>query len=184
MTTITISPDDDAQNPRDWDNMGTMAAFHGRYSLGDKGHGIRTEDYSGWDAMREGIEKDNPGCVILPLYLYDHSGITMNTTGFSCPWDSGQVGFIFASADKIREAFGVKRITAGVRQKALNSLVNEVQTYDQYISGEVYQFTIENDDGELVESCGGFYGSDPFVNGMSGQIPPELHDELRAASAR
>ena len=29
------------------------------------------------------------GMVILPLYLYDHSGITMNTTGFSCPWDSG-----------------------------------------------------------------------------------------------
>ena len=25
------------------------------------------------------------GMVILPLYLYDHSGITMNTTGFSCP---------------------------------------------------------------------------------------------------
>ena len=30
--------------------------------------------------------------LMLPLYLYDHSGITMNTTGFSCPWDSGQVG--------------------------------------------------------------------------------------------
>ena len=25
------------------------------------------------------------GMVILPLYLYDHSGITMNTCGFSCP---------------------------------------------------------------------------------------------------
>lgn len=23
--------------------------------------------------------------LMLPLYLYDHSGITMNTTGFSCP---------------------------------------------------------------------------------------------------
>lgn len=32
--------------------------------------------------------------LMLPLYLYDHSGITMNTTGFSCPWDSGQVGWI------------------------------------------------------------------------------------------
>ena len=36
------------------------------------------------------------GMVILPLYLYDHSGITMNTCGFSCPWDSGQVGWIYA----------------------------------------------------------------------------------------
>ena len=30
--------------------------------------------------------------VILPLYLHDHSGLTMNTSGFHCPWDSGQVG--------------------------------------------------------------------------------------------
>ena len=42
--------------------------------------------------------------VILSLYLYDHSGITMNTTGFSCPWDSGQVGWIYADADCIKKA--------------------------------------------------------------------------------
>ena len=27
--------------------------------------------------------------VMLPLYLYDHGGLTMNTSAFSCPWDSG-----------------------------------------------------------------------------------------------
>jgi len=25
--------------------------------------------------------------VILPLYLYDHGGVTMNTVGYSCSWD-------------------------------------------------------------------------------------------------
>ena len=30
----------------------------------------------------------------LPLYLYDHSGITMSTGSFCDSWDSGQVGFI------------------------------------------------------------------------------------------
>ena len=39
-------------------------------------------------SMLESID----GFVFLPLYLFDHSGITMNTSGFSCPWDSGQVG--------------------------------------------------------------------------------------------
>ena len=28
--------------------------------------------------------EDNVVC--LPLYLYDHGGITMNTTGFACSW--------------------------------------------------------------------------------------------------
>ena len=43
------------------------------------------------------------GMVILPLYLYDHSGITMNTCGFSCPWDSGQVGWIYADKAMIEQ---------------------------------------------------------------------------------
>jgi hypothetical protein len=45
--------------------------------------------------------------VILPLYLYDHSGITMNTTGFSCPWDSGQVGWIYTSKENAVEMLGI-----------------------------------------------------------------------------
>ena len=44
--------------------------------------------------------------LMLPLYLYDHSGITMNTTGFSCPWDSGQVGWIYASKEDALREFG------------------------------------------------------------------------------
>lgn len=36
---------------------------------------------------------------ILPLYLYDHSGITMSTTSFNDRWDSGQVGYIYASRE-------------------------------------------------------------------------------------
>lgn len=43
--------------------------------------------------------------IILPLFLYDHSGITMNTSGFNCPWDSGQVGIIYISKKKAKEEF-------------------------------------------------------------------------------
>lgn len=179
--TIKIQRDTDAESPREWDNVGTMIAFHKRYDLGDKDHGYRCEDYNGWDEMEAAIVKDNPGCVILPLYLYDHSGITMKTTPFSCRWDSGQVGFIFASAKKIRECFMVKRITAKVRQKALASLVSEVEVYDQYLRGEVYGFTIEGGEHD-GDSCWGFFGDDPFTNGMSEHIPTELHGLLKEAS--
>lgn len=44
--------------------------------------------------------------IILPLYLYDHSGITMSTSVFSCPWDSGQVGWIYASKQKFIDETG------------------------------------------------------------------------------
>jgi hypothetical protein len=42
------------------------------------------------------------GLVILPLYLYDHGGITISCSPFSCPWDSGQVGWIYADYDMIK----------------------------------------------------------------------------------
>jgi hypothetical protein len=44
------------------------------------------------------------------LYLYDHGGITISTGPFSCPRDSGQVGFIYASHKQIRDHFGWKRL--------------------------------------------------------------------------
>jgi hypothetical protein len=177
---VTIFQDSDSESPRNWDNMGTMIAFHGRYCLGDEGHGFDHRDFNGWDELEAAIVKEHPGGVILPLYLFDHSGITMNTTGFHCTWDSGRVGFIVASAKAIREAFMVKRITKSVRERATASLVSEVKTYSQYIEGDVYGYTVE-DDGDVVDSCSGFYGSDPFTNGMSESIDKEYHDALREA---
>lgn len=59
--------------------------------------------------------------IVLPLYLYDHSGITMNTTGFSCPWDSGQVGWIYASKEDALKEFGGKSFTASTLPKSRNS---------------------------------------------------------------
>lgn len=88
--------------------------------------------------------------VILPLYLYDHSGITMNTTGFDCLWDSGQVGYIYASKAKA-EAEGL-----GVSLEEF--LKSEVETYDQYLTGDVWGYSIEDEHGNHIDSCWGFYG--------------------------
>lgn len=124
--------------------------------------------------------------ISLPLYLYDHSGITMNTTGFHCPWDSGQVGFIYVSREKVREEYGWKRITKAREQQILAYLKAEVETYDQYLRGDVYGFVIEElkQDGtwENFDSCWGFYGDDPFKNGISDHIGKELHPLLREAA--
>lgn len=183
MTTIRIKQDSGAQSPRCNDNMATMIAFHGRYKLGDEGHGFRTEDYNGWDEMEDAILREHGrDAVILPLFLYDHSGITMNTTGFACRWDSGQVGFIVASKAAIRENYGIHRITAKQRERAVLHLVAEVEEYAQYLEGDVYGFVVEDDNGNVVDSCWGFYGSDPFKNGMSDHFKPEQYDALRVAA--
>jgi hypothetical protein len=96
--------------------------------------------------------------IILPVYMYEHSGIALSTGSFSCPWDSGQVGYIYVSKEKVIEEYG--DWTAETVAKASKQLENEVETYSQFVNGEVYGFIIEDKDGEYVDSCWGFFGYD------------------------
>lgn len=164
---LEIFHDQSPESPRSWDNLGTMICFHRRYSLGDK-HDYNSNDYSGWDEMEEAIIKNENVAVILPLYLYDHGGITISTSSFSCRWDSAQIGFIFVSKEKLRKEYNTKRITKGIIVKATNVLEGEVETYDQYLTGEVYGYRVSkisvcnegHEHSEEVDSCWGYYGED------------------------
>ena len=154
--------EDSPESPRSWDNLGTMVCFHNRYNLGDK-HDYNSNDYNGWDEMEKDIIKRENVGVILPLYLYDHSGITMNTTGFSCNWDSGRVGFIFISKQKMLEEYGGKIVTQKLKDRVEGYLKSEVETYDQFLTGDVYGYRVfkeENGVEEELDSCWGFYGED------------------------
>jgi hypothetical protein len=110
--------------------------------------------------------------VILPLYLMDHSGISISTGSFGCPWDSGQVGYIFCDNETIEKDFN------GDRELAHGALHGEVAVYDDYLTGNVYGFIVEeSDDGDEwkeIDSCWGFFGSDVRTNGMADHLGAEL----------
>lgn len=98
--------------------------------------------------------------VMLPLYLYDHSGITMNTGGYHCPWDSGQVGWIYVEIDKALKEWGGLGGLSNAEQiaKIEEYLKGEVKTYDDYLTGQVYGYVVEDEDGNHIDSCWGFFG--------------------------
>lgn len=128
-------------NPREMWNLGFMACFHRRYNLGDKVTDPRGGTITVEEARR--IEATNTcptrgggawePCIVLPLHLYDHSGITMNTTGFSCPWDSGRIGIIYAPYSRILECHGAKRVTAKMIEQTKAALIAEVEEYDRHL---------------------------------------------------
>jgi hypothetical protein len=171
--TLEVTQDESPYNPREDDNLSTMICFHGRYRLGDK-HEYNSNDYSGWDEMEAAIIKNEKTAIILPLYLYDHSGITISTTEFSCRWDSGQVGFVFVSKEKLKTEYSVKKITQQIIEKATKVLLAEIETYDHYISGEVYSYTLLDENGKVEDSCSGFFGWDIKTNGILDSIDAEL----------
>lgn len=160
--TIKIWSDSDSESPRDWDNLGTMLCYHGRYTLGDKDPVYSQHDQGSWQELADKLVKEQHAAVILPLYLFDHGGITMSTGKFSCPWDSGQVGFIYVTREQLLKEFGGKRVSKDMIAKAEKILEGEVETYDHYIRGNVYGYTTyagEGEDlGDSSDSCGGFIG--------------------------
>jgi hypothetical protein len=98
--------------------------------------------------------------------MYDHSGYTIRTTPFSCPWDSGQLGFIYISKKKARETYGWKVLNKQRIAKIEEYLRSDIETYDDYLTGNVYRYTIELPDGTEDDSCGGYYGSDHEKSGL------------------
>src|SRR5690606_14483546 len=104
---IDIVVDDSAESPREWDNVGKMVCQHGRYHLGDEqyknnytdsweewfayyvlenysvGVNLKCYDTFGYFEDEEEIEKVwkwiEENMIVMPLFLYDHSGISIST---------------------------------------------------------------------------------------------------------
>lgn len=159
--TAKLFIDEQPESPREWDNACTLVCQHSKYDLGDEKVSKYGDSFRSFDDLAKAIEKEKGEPIVwLPLYLYDHSGITMNTTGFSCRWDTSRVGIAFITRSKGIEEWG--RVW---REKAKACIVCEVETYDQYLTGEVYGHVVESEDGE-EDSCWGFFGREYAIEEM------------------
>jgi hypothetical protein len=159
--TLVVLHDEDPPDPREWDNLGTMVTFHRRYQIGDK-HNFSQ------DELMELVNRDD--VVSLPIYLMDHSGLSLRTGSFGDPWDSGQIGYIFVTYEKLMREFSVTEVTDEIVEKALANLESEVKVMDQYLRGDVYGYKLFSAEGDKEDSCWGFYGDDPKENGMYDNI--------------
>lgn len=75
-----------------------------------------------------------------------------------------------------------ERLTPERVEKIKEILRGEVEIYDQYLRGEVYGFIVEDDDGEHIDSCWGFYGDTDYpLKEARGVIDHHLSREEVAA---
>lgn len=169
MLTYKIINDQYAESPREWDNLGTFTMFHGCYNFGDK-HNFKTPS-----EVYAHIKRTK--AISLPVYMYDHSGQTISTKPFSCPWDSGQIGEIFVTKEKILKEFNIKRLTKTVKDKVRQILIDEISVLDEYVKSEVYGFKIFDENDNEIESCYGFYGRDDAENEVKSVLA--YHERVR-----
>jgi hypothetical protein len=166
--TIRVYQDPDPMSPREDDNLGTMTCFHRDYDLGDK-HDMTPED------LIELVKNDE--IISLPLYILDHSGLWMRTGHFvedSQGWDTSMVGYIYVTRDKIKSEYNAGEVTQELEARALTTLRHEVETYSLFLSGQVYDYTIDNPEGENIESCCGFYDTEYMLKECKDVIKSDI----------
>lgn len=137
----SIRRDDDPLNPRDEiDHLCVMMCWHRNCVLGD-----RCSMQGGWPQgfrRKEFLLKELGPGVVKPLYLYEHSDMTISLSPFGDPFDSGQVGWIYCSYKKAEKEFG-KLSKRKLDVKIAELMQREVEEYDQYLTGDVWTGCVE-----------------------------------------
>jgi hypothetical protein len=175
--TIKVLFDYDPQSPREWDNLGTIYSNSRRYdpdkhSLGE----ILNDEETGFS---EDFKKNY---IWLKIRGYEHSGLTISVSGgypYNDPWDSGLFGVIAMSKEDAIKNWGKKICTKKVREKALEHLEAEVETLDQYYTGDVYGYVIENEDGDEIDSCWGYFGYEWIDKEMIPECKAIIDNDIR-----
>ncbi len=144
--TIKIYQDEDAESPQEWEcpeNGVFLITTKNRYfEVIPKGYSV--------DEIMEHMRthKLYHGHKVYPLNAYIHSGVALSLGRgypFNDQWDSGQIGVVLVKA----------RGCVPNCDKAAEGLV---ETWNQYLSGDVWGFVVEDEEGEHEDSCWGFYG--------------------------
>lgn len=138
----------------------------------------------------EYLKREHGARVILPLFVYEHSGITMSCGGRldngeddfdrrgrfrgGDAWDTSSVGVIFDTAET-RKRLGVEDWTD---EQILDALREEVRYYAAYLENQVYYYVIKDADGEVLDSCGGMLDPD-ISDPAKSYVYAEAHSAAR-----
>lgn len=147
---VEISYDEYPDDPREMgEKLSKMYIFHEDYALGDKKPEAPVEllqqilkyygeRITGKESVSElvNILQANENVVYKPIYIYEHSGITISNTSFNDRWDSWECGFIIVDRKTVKESkYGYY---SDWREAAQQIIKDEMKEYDAYVRNEVY----------------------------------------------
>lgn len=109
-------------------------------------------------SIAEAFERETRGIALI-LYGYDHSGQSISAVPFTgrahhAGWDSGPIGIVFMTGERIRERMLWGRITKARREQMAEYMMGDVKVVDEYVRGEVKAFRYESEDGSISGSLG------------------------------
>ncbi|AZS26266.1 hypothetical protein DYL72_15265 [Vibrio anguillarum] len=111
--------------------------------------------------------------VIQSLYFYDHSGVAFSVTPFSCRFDSGQAGFVFAKVEHLKEFESLKPYVGNwpsLKMYWLGLVAKSLNDVNSWLNGDVYsvQMSLPNDETFYSFQC---YDFDDIASAFESLLP-------------
>lgn len=173
---LEVWHDDSTESPREWDNLGYFIAVDRNYYSPDRHPEFEriiketgdeaTDQADHMERIKKEIEEQGEKILaIYPVGKYEHSGVCYYL-GTRHGFDYSNNGFYIVTK-KSAEIIGAKK-------KDFEDIIRaEIKTFNSYMNGEVYGYTLYDEAGELIDSCGGFYS----LNDIRESLPEEYKNE-------
>lgn len=196
--TVRIVHDEDCENPRDNDGHFVWLGFpHRRYTIGDTtidperlelpcnvcdgtdadcttcyGDNVRSvrslADLIAW------VTAEYDARLVVPVGMLDHSGVSYYLGGGphwsdSAGWDSGTCGVMVATNAALAE-WGIPDATDDELRRQMTA---ELDEYTRWANGDCWGYVITDVNGDEVDSCWGFIGSDSAETEARAACPTE-----------
>ena len=158
--TYRIEQDSDASNPRDeFDNLSRfLCPSNNRYTTGGKKDLEFHPDYDGGENLRK-LRREK--AVIVEFH---------NPNVGTC--------YAFVTRDQLQKeyldhGYSMRKALYWARRCAQG----EINTYLSWANGDVYGYVVEDENGEHLDSCWGFYGEPEFAEEEAKSIVKWYEDQ-------
>lgn len=179
---INIYPDMDAQSPEDWmDDNFLLVHYHRDFQV-ERDKVITEDDIRAWyQGETIGQMKEY---WLFPVAALIHSGVWLSLgQSFAADgggWDTSHVGAVLAAKSEFP-----------LQAKAFKAAEALIASWNDYLSGNIYGYMLEDGDGQEGGGCWGFYG-DVDKSGVieqaraevDGQIADLTHEYIRKRKAQ
>lgn len=165
---VAIVQDDDPEDPMEYSDYKLISFNTNHSKFGDPAEHFSPEKFRKMQeeelAFILSYYEHGPGTGLWQLKDAPH------IPGSDCEWDSvQQAGILFYTGDTEN---------APPKEKRFDVARGVVATYSDFLRGNVYCYDIEDEDGNIVDSCCGIFDMDYAKEALSKAMDPEHSYEL------
>jgi hypothetical protein len=162
---LQVIHDEFAESPNTWYEDDNLFLVYDHRSFS-----VKREGFEPFDIYNDSQEYEK-NYFVFSVDAYIHSGVHLSlfkTVNYpDRRWDVSTTGFVLVSKEEWKD-----------EDKAKEEATSLLETWNQYLCGDIWGFKVVDEEGEELNSCWGFYGEDPEENGMMDHINDELVKEV------